>query len=178
MTNDQTAVQAGPDATHFRVAMGLFPTGVAIITSGKSDDLHVVTANSVTSISLDPPLVLVSIRSDGKIRRTIEEDGVFSVSVLSVDQEPLSARFARKDRPSGRDALELLGGRTGMTGTALVADALASLECVLDTQYVGGDHILFLGRVVAIHDGESDRKPLVTHRGKYMSILPPSDADT
>jgi flavin reductase (DIM6/NTAB) family NADH-FMN oxidoreductase RutF len=174
MNDDQVSLQSITDATEFRTAMGLFPTGVAIITSGLDEDTHVVTANSVTSISLDPPLLLVSIRADGKIRNTIDNSRAFSVSVLSSEQQALSVRFAHRERPGGLEALELLGGHIGQTGLALVSDALTSLECVLDAQFTGGDHVMFLGRVIAIHLGDGERRPLVTHRGKYVSILPPS----
>ena len=178
MPAHQLNALAGPDAAAFRAAMGLFPTGVAIITSGAGDQLEAVTANSLTSVSLDPVLLLVCIRSDGRIRATIERAGAFTVSVLSEEQEALSTCFATRTRPSGAAALECrLGGQGWLTGSSLFTDSLVSLECVLQTQHIGGDHTLFLGRVTAIHLAGPERKPLVTHRGTAVSIVPPARSE-
>lgn len=173
MTEHRVDSLAAIDTTTFRSAMGLFPTGVAIIASGVGDELEVVTANSLTSISLDPPLLLISIRADGKIRSKIDQVGAFSVSILSAKQESLSVNFARKDRPAGRAAMQHLGAALGVANSILLPGSLVSLECTLETQYAGGDHILFLGRVVMIHPGDPEDMPLVTHRSNYMSISLP-----
>lgn len=174
MSAHQADALAGPDAAAFRTAMGLFPTGVAIITSGSGDDLEAVTANSLTSVSMDPMLLLVCIRSDGRIRSTIDRAGAFTVSILSATQEALSTCFATRTRPSGAAAMERLGGQDLLADSALFADSLVSLECTLDTQHVGGDHTLFLGRVTAIHLTDPKRRPLVTHRGAVVSVISPT----
>lgn len=167
-----TVTSTTPDAGAFREAMGQFSTGVAIITCGSGPATEVITANSLTSISLDPLLLLISIRSDGKIRSKIERAGGFAVNILSEAHRDLSSLFARRDRPSGDAAAQRLGGLTGEHGHVLVPDALASLECELDTQHTGGDHVMFIGRVVTIRLGERDRNPLITYRGDYVNLSP------
>jgi 3-hydroxy-9,10-secoandrosta-1,3,5(10)-triene-9,17-dione monooxygenase reductase component len=149
--------------------MGLFPTGVAIVTCGAGEDTQAVTASSLISVSLDPLLMLISIRGDGKIRFAIEQSGKFAVNFLHQGHDVLSARFASHDRPTGHAAMSLLGETVGQTGNTLLANALASLECEVDAQHHGGDHELFIGRVVAISFGDQSLKPLLSHRGHYSS---------
>jgi flavin reductase len=158
------------DEQAFRETMGLLPTGVAIVTCGSGADTQAVTASSLTSVSLDPLLVLVSIRSDGKIRGAIEDAGSFAVGILHEAQQELSSGFAAGDRPAGSEAMKALGGTVGQTGTAIVDGALAALECDVQSQYQGGDHELFIGRVRAIRHGDTSRKPLLYHRGDYARL--------
>jgi 3-hydroxy-9,10-secoandrosta-1,3,5(10)-triene-9,17-dione monooxygenase reductase component len=155
------------DPVSFRRAMGLFPTGVAIISCGAGESTEAVTANSLTSVSLDPLLLLVSIRSDGKIRGGIERSRRFGVSLLHERQRELSRHFASGDRAQGSAAAALLGGPVGVAGNVLVDDALATLDCELEVQYRGGDHELFVGRVVGLRIGDERRRPLLYHRGGY-----------
>src|ERR671930_508449 len=117
-----TTGPATTDTMAYRRAMGLFPTGVALITVGSRATAEAVTVNSLTSVSLDPMLVLISIRWDGKIRNKIENVGGFCVNILSEEQLPLSDSFARKDRPTGMAATQRLGEVTGVTGNPLVTD--------------------------------------------------------
>jgi flavin reductase len=159
------------DQNSFRVAMSLLPTGVAIVTCGSGDSTQAVTASSLTSVSLDPLLLLISIRSDGKIRSSIESSGRFAVSILHEDQRELSTFFATGDRSIGSEAMRQLGGPVGeTTGSALVDDALAVLECEVQAQHTEGDHELFVGRVLAIRHGDVERAPLVYHRGSYAGL--------
>jgi flavin reductase (DIM6/NTAB) family NADH-FMN oxidoreductase RutF len=150
--------------------MGLFPSGVAIVTCGSGPDTHAVTVNSLTSVSLRPLLLLISIRNDGKIRASIEETRSFAVCILHNDQRDLSTDFAAGDRPTGLSAMDRLGSEVGSAGNVLVADCLVSLECRLQAQYHGGDHELFIGQVHAIAPGQADRGPLVWHRGGYSAL--------
>jgi flavin reductase len=170
MPEQRTDTFVEPDAAAFRVAMGSFPTGVAIIVSGTGDDLCAMTATSLTSVSLDPLLVLVSIRSDGQIRQQIETAGSFTVNILNADQEQMAMHFAQHDRSTGTVALDQLGGFPGPAGGVLVSGALANLECSLETQYVGGDHVLFLGRVRSVHTGGAEL-PLVSYRSEFVSVM-------
>jgi 3-hydroxy-9,10-secoandrosta-1,3,5(10)-triene-9,17-dione monooxygenase reductase component len=150
--------------------MGLLPSGVAIVTCGSGADTQAVTANSLTSVSLDPLLLLISIRSDGKIRGIIESTRRFAVSILHEDQRELSTYFAAGDRSLGDDAMRELGGDVGETGTALVGDALAVIECEVQAQHTEGDHELFIGKARSIRHGDINRRPLVYHRGDYASL--------
>ena len=158
------------DATRFRKAMGLFPTGVSIVTVGHGPSTFGVTVNAVTAISLEPMLVLISIARSGRIRPRIEAAGAFGLSVLTDRQLDLCLTFARSDRPEGVAAADMLGAVGPATGTVLVNDALMALECRLYDHMRGGDHELFLGEVLAIHHGESDATPLVFYRGQFTRI--------
>lgn len=153
--------------------MGLFPTGVSIVTVGSGSSTFGVTVNAVTAISLEPMLVLISIANTGRIRPRIEAAGMFGLSVLTDRQLDLCLTFARSDRPEGVAAARMLGAVGAASGTVLVKNALMAMECRVHDQMTGGDHVLFLGEVVAIHNGDSDAKPLVFYRGQFTHIGPP-----
>lgn len=168
-----TCRSPGPDA--FRRAMGLFPTGVTLITSGSGERTEAMTASSVTSVSLDPLLVLISIGATGRLRTSIENTGAFAVNVLAEGQQELSAQFASRTRPRGLAAQQRLStangqALTGTSGAVLVPDAVLALECRTERCYPGGDHVLFLGRVEALHVGAAPREPLLYHRGSYAAL--------
>lgn len=156
-----------PDAAALREAMGMFPTGVTVLTSGTGENTEGMTANAVISVSLDPMLFLVSVHRETRINPRIKEYGYYAVSLLAADQEGLSRLFASPERSSGLPAVHSLGGGYGETGAPLAAGALAAIECELESVYPGGDHELFLGRVVAVHLGDTRRGPLVFHEGDY-----------
>ncbi|WP_117210714.1 flavin reductase family protein [Allorhizocola rhizosphaerae] len=160
-----------PDAATFRAAMACFPTGVALLTQGCGPDTSVMTLNSFTSVSLQPLLILVSVRSGGKLRDLVWRRRSFGVNILAADQRDLSVEFARSDRPTGEAAMARLGAVEGITGNAVIPSAVASIECKLHAEYPGGDHTLLLGRVVAIHSEDPDRAPLLYHRSRYASLV-------
>lgn len=160
--------QASPEV--YRAAMRLFPTGVTVVTSGRGEEVEGMTANAVISVSIDPLLFLVSVHRDARLNPRIKEAGYFAASLLAADQEGLSRLFASPERSSGPSALKALGGEYGVTGAPLAAGSLAAIECALETVYPGGDHELFLGRVVAVHDLNPQKAPLVFHEGSYPSL--------
>jgi flavin reductase len=162
------------DASALRSAMSHFPTGVTVLTSGQEENVEGMTANAVISVSLDPLLFLVSVHKDARINPRIKEEGYFAISLLADDQEGLSRLFASPERSSGLPALRSLGGGYGSTGAPLAAGALAAIECELEDIYYGGDHDLFLGRVVEVRLGDTRKGPLIFHEGTYPSLKPPS----
>ncbi len=153
-----------------RSAMRLFPTGVTVVTSGHGERTEGMTANAVISVSLDPPLFLVSVHKQARLNPRIREEGYYAVSILADDQEGLSRLFASPERSSGLSAIKSLGGGYGETGAPLAAGALAVIECELEEVYPGGDHDLFLGRVVGIKMGDTCKGPLVFHEGSYPTL--------
>ncbi len=159
---------ADPDA--LRAAMSQFPTGVTVVTSGREERAEGMTANAVLSVSLDPLLFLVSVHKDARLNPRIREEGYFAASILADDQEGLSRLFASPERSSGLHAVHSLGGGYGTTGAPLAAGALAIIECELESAYPGGDHDLFLGRVVEVRLGDTRKGPLVFHEGDYPII--------
>ena len=164
----------GADADALRGAMSHFPTGVTVVTSGKEEDVEGMTANAVISVSLDPLLFLVSVHKVARINPRIKKEGYFAINLLADDQEGLSRLFASPERSSGLPALHSLGGGYGSTGAPLAAGALAAIECELEDTYYGGDHDLFLGRVVGVRLGDTRKGPLIFHEGAYPTLRSPS----
>lgn len=160
--------EATPEA--LRAVMGLFPTGVTVVTSGRGEETEGMTANAVISVSLDPLLFLASVHRDARLNPRIKEEGYYAVNFLAADQEGLSRLFASPERSSGLPAVNSLGGGYGRTGAPLAAGSLAAIECELAAVYPGGDHELFLGQVIAIHMGDMRKGPLVFHEGSYPTL--------
>jgi flavin reductase len=158
------------DATALRAVMGLFPTGVTVVTTGRGEEAEGMTANGVISVSLDPLLFLVSVHKDARLNQRVREEGHYAVNLLAADQEGLSRLFASPERSSGHSAINSLGGGYGQTGAPLAAGALAAIECELEAVYPGGDHDLFLGRIVTVHMGDARKGPLVFHEGSYPTL--------
>ena len=151
------------DKRAFRKALGNFATGVTIITARNADGALVgVTANSFSSVSLEPPLVLWSLDNTAYSRPSFEAAGFFTVNILAADQTELSNRFASRgehDKFSGVAFTRGLGGAPVFDGVA------ASFECRTVAIHDGGDHRIFLGRVEVFADHGLD--PLLFHRGNY-----------
>jgi flavin reductase len=141
------------EATSLRDAMSRFATGVTVITVG-GEYAHGMTANSFTSVSLDPPLVLCCVSRTAIMHEAISNTKRFAVSVMGADQERTARYFADKRRPRGAeqfDAVEWLPGPN--TGAPLLSGSLAWLECELVQWYEGGDHTIFLGQVLSCSRG-------------------------
>jgi flavin reductase len=159
-------------AEALRAAMRLFPTGVTVVTSGREERAEGMTANAVVSVSLDPLLFLVSVHKEARLNPRIREEEGFAANILAADQEGLSRLFASPERSSGLPAIRSLGGGYGSTGAPLAAGALAVIECELEAVHHGGDHDLFVGRVVAVRMGDARKNPLIYHEGRYTTPRP------
>ncbi|MER6025015.1 flavin reductase family protein [Streptomyces sp. NPDC001851] len=180
MTDTGGTLLAEPttDVAAFRAAMGRFPTGVTLLTRGSGDDTIVMTLNSLISVSLDPMLLLVSVKADGRMRPRIVRGGGFAVNVLSEPQRDLAQEFCRPDRPAGRAAMARLGAVAGRLGHAVIPSAEAYFECELYDEHEAGDHVLLIGRVATVHDRPGEARPLVFHRGAYAHLAAaPAAAD-
>jgi flavin reductase (DIM6/NTAB) family NADH-FMN oxidoreductase RutF len=145
----------------FRDAMGLFPTGVTLVTARSADGVdQAITANSFTSVSLDPLLVLVCVEHASRLHDVALAAGRWGVSVLSLDGEPLSRKLARR----GHDTAGALAGvahhRGPHTGALLLDGALATFECVTVAAHPGGDHTVLLGEVLAVDMPHPEEPPL------------------
>lgn len=148
-------------ADDFRGVVGRLASGVSVITTTVGETLHGMTASSVTSLSLDPPMMLVCINRAVPTSTAISQTGVFAINILGGDQGHLAAQFAAPSDDKFRDTDVC----TGVTGAPLLRDALASIECEVSESVAGGTHTVFLGRVVgaAARDGE----PLTYWRGSF-----------
>lgn len=170
----QTSTQPEPanatasfDGRALRDAFGSFATGVTIVTTSGPGGVDIgLTANSFSSVSLDPPMVLWSLARSSMNMDAFRNSGHFAVHILSADQEALSSRFASK----GVDRFEGLALDRGPDGVPLLPDCMARFACKLAYQYEGGDHVIFVGEIVDF--SHSARKPLVFHGGRYGMLLP------
>lgn len=150
------------DTKAFRSALGTFTTGVTIITATAEDGSAVgLTANSFNSVSLDPPLVLWSLAKSALSVPVFTQAIHWNVHVLSVDQEPLSGRFAAK----GEDKFAGLALDEGISNAPLLQDCTARFQCRTAFTHDGGDHIIFIGEVLAFD--QSTKPPLVFQSGQY-----------
>lgn len=158
--------RAGSDARSFRDALGCFATGVTVVTAFCPDGTPIgLTANSFTSVSLDPPLLLVCIANNAGSAPFLRGAERFAVNVLQIGQQPASNRFAGK----GEDRFAATPWEVGEFGTPVLTGSLGSFECTRDAVHEGGDHFILVGRVVkAIF--EPRRDPLLYFRGKYRKL--------
>ncbi len=153
------------DPREFRRVMGLFATGVTVMTAQMPDRVHGMTANAVMSVSLEPLLVCVCVDRRARMNTFAEQAGGFAINILSRDQEPLARYFAgqwKGEPPPYR--LEPWVGGPRLEG------CLAAVGCVLEGIYPGGDHRLFIGRVLALYRQEDRLDPLVFFAGRYCGL--------
>lgn len=153
----------------FRDALGCFATGVTVATSVSPDgQLLGITANSFNSVSLDPPLVLFSIDRNAYSLDAFIAAGCFAINVLREDQRELSNNFAR----ALADKWVGVHYELWQTGAPILTDALANFDCETHSTYDGGDHVIFVGRVIRMACAPSG-KPLVYFRGGYSRLADP-----
>ena len=158
----------GVDPLEFRSIIGHFATGVTVITAAAGEELQGMTANAVSSLSLDPVMVLICVDKGTHTHGVLERGGVFAVNILGEHQEQLSRIFAKRAEPE----LGTLRGqpfRIGETGAPILEDCMAFFDCRVADVLQGGDHSIFLGEVVD-QGVVRDMKPLLFYRGKYHTL--------
>lgn len=153
----------------FRKAMGAFATGVTIITVDLDGEVHGMTANAFTSVSIDPLLVLVCVDHSTRTHAHLHAKKRFGINVLSAGQRAISEYYARPERTHEHAEAEA-GARFERTphGTPMLHGALAYLECRLHSSEEAGDHTIFIAEVEDVILREGD--PLLFFRGKYRSV--------
>jgi flavin reductase len=153
----------------FRSAVGSFATGVTVVTTRGEEHAYGMTANAFSSVSLDPPLVLVCVISQSEGSEQIQRNGCFAVNILHAEQEPLSRYFASRDRPRGRDAFREVPHRTAATSSPILEGAIGYMDCRLHADHEAGDHRIFIGEVLEL-GFDPDGQPLVFHGGQYRVV--------
>ena len=163
----EAQVRTQHDARDFRNALGSFPTGVCLITTVAPDGRRVgLTANSFSSVSLDPPMVLWSLSRNASAAAVFRDAEYFAINVLAAGDAELSRHFARSDEDKfARFAERFTAGRERVP---LLDGAAATLECHSRHRYYGGDHIIIIG--VVERYAYNERPPLVFHRGRYAEM--------
>jgi flavin reductase (DIM6/NTAB) family NADH-FMN oxidoreductase RutF len=153
------------DSADFRQLLGRFATGVAVVTAADARGNPAgMTANTVTSVSLEPPLISVCIEHTADMHQTLEQARGFAINILSAEQEALSRRFAEQE--TGR--FEGVGFHRTEGGAIILDGALAHIECERHATFKAGDHTIFLGRVVGGKTSEGE--PLLYYRGGYAGL--------
>ncbi|MCL6577443.1 flavin reductase family protein [Kyrpidia sp.] len=152
------------DSNEFRHAMGRFPTGIAVITVADGGKIHGMTANSLTSVSLQPPVILICVDQHAKCRNLIQKAGLFGVNILKENQMEISRLFARQ--PIEKDVEVTF--RRAAKGAAVLDGALAHLICETIEEVEVGDHTVFFGKVIETSAGEG--RPLGFFRGRYVTV--------
>lgn len=155
-------------STEFRTALGMFATGVTIVTARASDGTLVgLTANSFNSVSLSPPLVLWSLSRRAGSMPAFTSGSHYAVNILAADQRALAERFASKDI----DRFAGVAFRRGAGGAPVLEGSAAVFECFNRSQYEEGDHVIFVGEVERCERREG-ALPLIYHGGRYFTELP------
>ncbi len=169
-----SSLPAEPDQVRqrrYRDTMGLFPTGVTLLTTRSPDgDDHGMTANSVTSVSLDPLLLLVCVEHASRLHGALLASGLWAISVLPVHAEPLSRRLARRGHSTTEAMATMPHHRGPETGALLLDEALSTIECRTWAVHPGGDHTVVIGEVLALASPRPDLPPLAWHRGRYTGL--------
>ena len=147
-----------------RQVMGRFATGVTVVTTCVGEQFSGMTANAVMSLSLDPPLVVVSVDKSASMHGLLQEGQCFAVNILKREHEELSNRFAQRG-PKDFSDLEI---KTAESGAPILVDALAYLDCRLVEIAAAGDHDMFIGECLAGEAGEGS--PLIFFAGRYGEL--------
>jgi 3-hydroxy-9,10-secoandrosta-1,3,5(10)-triene-9,17-dione monooxygenase reductase component len=163
----EAAGSGSVDEARYRQVLGHFATGVTVVTATHRGAPVGLSVNSFTSVSLDPPLVAFCVARTSSTWPGIREAGWFCVNILAEDQEAVSRVFATP----GVDKFRGIGWRAGHSGAPVLAGALAWIDCTIEAEHDGGDHVLVVGRVREL-DVVREEGPLIFYRGGYGRFEP------
>ncbi len=161
-----------PDAREFRNTMGLFATGVAVIVARADREVLAMTANAVSSVSLEPMLVMFCPSKRSNLARHIANLAAFTINILRHDQQALSTYFAGGWKEPPPPPFRLVPS----THAPRLEGSLASIECVPWKIEAVGDHWMVLGQVMNLHAGVQPHQPLLFHSGRYRHLQPGDSA--
>ena len=156
---------SAPTPDDFRATLGRFAAGVTIVTATVDGRDLGMTLSAFSSLSLDPPLVLICVDRGATMHDLLAEGVVFGVNVLAAEQEALSRRFAKGD---AAERFAGVGYMRGALGAPLLDGTLAWMECRVAARHVGGDHTIIVGAVAEL--GVREARPLLYYRGGYASL--------
>jgi len=160
----------------FRQVLGRFAAGVTIVTTRADGEVHGTTMSAFSSLSLEPPLVLIAVRKESDIHGLIARSKIFAVNILHKGQSETSAAFAQKGTLELIAAHRLEGTpfRVAVTGAPVLKESLAYLDCRVTQSVDAGDHTIYIGRVEEGDVSSETDVPLVYYRGRYESVVGPS----
>ena len=154
------------DSRAFRQTVGQFATGVTVIATETNGSIRAMTANSFTSLSLDPPLVLFCVGKTAHLSAHLRDATAFSVNILAQSQQDLSTYFAGGWKQASPPPFAFIG----WDGAHRLDGCAASLGCAVETIYEGGDHWIVIGRVLSLYRSEQAGQPLVFCAGQYATL--------
>lgn len=158
------------DSVVFRRVMGHFVTGVTVVSALDGPRPFGITVNALSSVSLDPPLVMIALDRRRFLTPIVRTAGRYAVNILSEDQQALSDCFAGAPVQPGRDAFCGAAWHPGASGLPLIDGAIATLECTVVETFSAGDHDLFIGRVDTLANDQDHPMPLLYYRRRYLRI--------
>lgn len=162
--------QSTPDIDVFRRAMSRFATGVTVLTTRTRDLDHAMTANALTSVSLEPLLLLVCVEREARFYDAVLEAGVWGISVLSGRDRPGADWLATRGRPLHGQLDRIPHHRGPQTGVALLDGALSTIECRTIAVHPAGDHSIVVGEVVSVTTAAHPGEALLYYRGRYVTL--------
>lgn len=161
---------SAPEPDVFRAAMSHFPSGVTVVTTVQGGIDHAMTASAFTSVSLDPPLVLVCVDKSARFHQAVALSRFWGASILAGSQLPAARRLAVRGRPLAGQLDAFPHRRGEHTGAALLEHALCRLECRTWEMYDGGDHTIVVGEVVGLEIAEHDEPAMVYFRSAFAAL--------
>lgn len=162
--------QSVPDVDLFRKAMGRFVTGVTVVTTRTRDQDYAMTASAVTSVSLEPLLLLVCVEREARFHDAVVDAGIWGVSVLSARDRPGADWLATRGRPLHGQLDRISHHRGEQTGVALLDGALSTFECRTTAVHPAGDHSIVVGEVVSVTIAAHPGDALLYYRGRYVTL--------
>lgn len=157
------------DHDMYREALGRFASGVTVVTAPVGDSkIAGLTASAFSSLSLDPPLILVCVAEKSASRAAFKASPYFAVHILAENQEATAMAFAR----SGDDKADGVNWSPSDRGTPMLDDYLVALECERTEEFHGGDHVILIGRIVDIRMSDCNRPPMTYYRGQLNPFQP------
>ena len=163
------------DDREFRNALGMFPSGVTVITTGTEPNFVGMTAQSFSSLSLDPPLVLVCVDKGASVLPLLKDTAAFCVNILPESAMDASNFFASSKRPAPPHQFDDYAHELGETGQPRLATATMVFDCTIHSVLEGGDHEIIVGEVKAFVK-QSDEEPILFYGGNYRTMAPPDPA--
>ena len=164
---------AALDPVEYRRVVGRFATGVTVVTTVLPDgEQHALTANSFTSVSLDPVLVLFCTEKVARFHAAVLETGIWAVSVLAASHERHSRHFAVRGRPVDDQFADVPHVPGPITGAPVLEGSIAALECRTVSVTDAGDHSVIIGEVLGFDQPDPDGEPLLYYQGRYRSFHP------
>ncbi|MGH8137428.1 MAG: flavin reductase family protein [Steroidobacteraceae bacterium] len=157
---------APPDTRRFRDTIGLFATGVAVVVARAGEEVHAMTVNAVSSLSLDPMLVLFCPGKATKLARAAQRISGFTINFLRREQQALSTYFAGGWQEAAAPPYRFVPSRSALR----LEGSLASIDCEAERVTEAGDHWLVIGRVVQVHTGIQPHHPLLFFKGQYRGV--------